>query len=212
MILVLSSVLIALNGCIKQETDLLVSQNEVNLKTLVMNEGTINMEGYMRWYVYAKMEHLLIADPDLMFTMCKAELTFTDKQNFTLHTKEIIPFDPPVLFREMTIKGKITPGGTVMYSWPESWLEMNWATGQLEPVPYDNVVAQVRAHTGYELSGPGVNSGTLYFKGFFDGTRFLADCHANAFQVEPGNMGAPYDVVVDGPILFGMSTELEVVE
>ncbi len=212
MILVLSSLLIALNGCTKQETDPLVSQDELNMKALVMHEGTIKMEGYMRWYVYAKMEHKLIVDPELMFTLCEAELTFTDKQNFTLHTKETIPFDPPVLYREMTAEGKITPGGAVKFTWPETWMELNWATGQLEPTPYADLVTQVKAHTGYELVGPGVNKGTLNYNGFFDGTRFFADCHSNAFQLVPGPAGTPYAELVEGPIIFSMITELEVVD
>ena len=45
-----------------------------------------------------------------MFTLCEAELTFTDKQNFTLHTKETIPLDPPVLYREMTARRQDHPG------------------------------------------------------------------------------------------------------
>jgi len=89
---------------------------------------------------------------------------------------------------------------------------MNWATGQLEVPPYANVVEQVRDHTGYELSGRGVNDGTVIYSGFFDGTRFNADCRANAFQQEPGSMGAPYDVVVDGPIIFSMCHELQIVD
>jgi hypothetical protein len=166
----------------------------------------------MRWYVYAKMEHKLIVDPAMMFTLCTGELTFTDKQNFNLHTRETIPLDPPVFFREMTAKGKITPGGTLKFTWPETWMELNWATMELEPTPYANVVEQIGAHTGYELSGPGVNKGTVNYNGFFDGTKFFADCHVNAFQVVAGPAGTPYAELVSGPILFSMLTELQVVD
>ncbi len=214
-ILVLPALLISVTGCTKQGPDptgLSDELNDTQLKSLVVHKGTVNLQGYMRWYVNAKMEHKLIVDPEQMFTLCEAELTFTDKQNFTLHTRETIPLSPPVLFREMTINGKMSPGGALKFTWPETWMELNWATMELEPAPYANLVAQVRAHTGYELSGPGVINGTLNYNGFFNGTKFFADCHANGFQMEPGNMGAPYDIVVDGPIIFSMITDLVVVE
>jgi hypothetical protein len=69
----------------------------------------------------------------------------------------------------------------------------------------------VEAHTGYELSGPGVNKGTVNYTGFYDGTKFYADCHVNAFQLVPGPAGTPYAELVAGPIIFSMITELQVV-
>ncbi len=215
MILGFSTLLISLSGCTKQDTDPTGSDdglNDMNMKSLVVNEGTVNLEGFMRWYVYAKMEHKLIVDPELMFTVCEAELTFYDNQNFALHTWETIPMDPPVLYREMTAVGKITPGGALKFTWPETWMELNWATMELEPTPYADLVTQVGAHTGYELSGPGVNKGTVNYTGFFDGTRFFADCHVNAFQLVPGPAGTPYEELVAGPIIFSMLTELQVVD
>lgn len=211
MILVLSILLISFSGCTKEASDPTGDDlNDMKLKSLVMHEGTVNLEGYMRWYVYAKMEHKLIV-PAEMCTQCTAELTFIDKQNFTLHTVETIPGDSPLLFREMTIKGKMTPGGSLKYSWPETWLELQ-SSGLLEPAPFANVVEQIGAHTGYELFGPGVNNGTVNYTGFFDGISFYADCHVNAFQRVPGPAGTPYAEPVDGPIIFSMSTELEVVD
>jgi len=215
MTLVLSILLVSLNGCSKQETDPLGSNdplNDVNMKSLVVPEGTIALQGYMRWYVYGKAEHKLIVDPAMMFTLCEAELTFCDNQNFTLHTRETIPMDPPVFYREMTAKGKITPGGALKFTWPETWMELNWATMELEPTPYADLVTQVEAHTGYELFGPGVNKGTVNYHGFFNGTQFYADCHVNAFQRVPGPAGTPYAELVDGPIIFSMITELVVVD
>jgi len=215
MILVLSTLLISLTGCTKQDTDPLGSDdklNDMNMKSLVVREGTVSLQGFMRWYVYAKKEHKLIVDPAMMFTLCTAELTFTDKQNFTLHTQETIPLNPPVFFREMTFTGKMTPGGALKFTWPETWMELNWGTMELENPPYANVVEQIGAHTGYELFGPGVNKGTVNYNGFFDGTKFFADCHVNAFQLVPGPVGTPYAELVAGPIIFSMLTELQVVD
>ena len=215
MTLVLFTMLISLSGCSKHETDMRGSDdefNDMNLKSRVVHEDTVSLQGFMRWDVYAKKEHKIIVDPAMMYTLCTAELTFTDHQNFTLHTRETIPYDPPVLFREMTINGKITPGGALMYTWPETWMELNWLTGELENPPYADVVEQIRAHTGYELFGPGVNKGTVNYNGFFDGTSFFADCHVNAFQREAGPAGTPYAGLVTGPLIFSMITELQVVD
>jgi hypothetical protein len=209
--------LVLIFGCTKKDivpTSLNENPNGMNLKSLAINKGTITLQGFMRWYVYAKEEHKLIVDPADMYTLCAAELSFTDKQNFVLNTTE--SFDngdgTQTIFRKISFKGKMTPGGELKYTWPETWVEMNWETGELENTPYANVVAQIRAHTGYELSGPGVNKNTVNYTGFFDGTKFFADCHANALQQEPGEMGPPYDVVVVGPLIFSMSTELHVVD
>ena len=215
MTLVLSTLLFSLNGCTKQETDPQRSNdelNDVNMKSLVVREGTVNLQGFVRWHVYAKAEHKVIVDPAMMFTLCEAELTFTDKQNFALHTRETIPFDPPVFFREMTFMGKMTPGGALKFTWPDTWMELNWGTGQLEIPPYANVVEQISDHTGYEIFGPGVNKGTVNYTGFFDGTKFYGYCFVNAFQQEAGPAGTPYAEFVDGPIIFSMWLELQVVD
>ena len=214
MTLVLCTLLISLIGCTRQDADPTGSNNElndVNMKSLVVHEGTVALQGFVRWHVYAKAEHKVIVDPALMFTLCEAELTFTDKQNFALHTRETIPFDPPVFFREMTFEGKMTPGGALKFTWPDTWMELNWGTGQLEIPPYANVVEQIRAHTGYEIFGPGVNKGTVNYTGFFDGTKFYGYCFVNALQQEAGPAGTPYAEFVAGPIIFSMWIELEVV-
>jgi hypothetical protein len=215
IMLVISALLISLCGCSRQDTDTTESgsgSGDMNIKSLVMHEGTANLHGLMRWYVYAKMEHKLVVDPELMFTLCEAELTFLDGQNFALHTRETIPMDPPVLYREMTATGTITPGGAVKFTWPETWMELNWETGQLEPTPFADLVTQVGVHTGYELTGPGVNKGTVTYTGFFDGGRFYADCHVNAFQLVPGPAGTPYAELIEGPLIFSMITDLQVVD
>ena len=216
LIKVLSLLLFFIIGCSKQDiipTSLNENPNGMNLKSLAINKGTIHLQGYMRWYVYAKEEHKLIVDPAIMYTMVDAELSFTDKQNFVLNTTEYFDInDPQTIFRKISFKGKMTPSGELKYTWPETWIELNFETWELENTPYANVVAQIRAHTGYELAGPGVNKNTVNYTGSFDGTKFFADCHTNALQQEPGVMGPPYDVVVVGPLIFSMSTELQIAD
>jgi hypothetical protein len=179
-------------------------------KVVPRPDGTIALQGFVRFDVYGRKEHKVIVDPTDMYTLCAAELKFKDKQNFELLTKE--SFDngdgTQTLFREVLFKGTMTPSGQLKFTWPEKWLEVsNWETMELEPALYPNVVAQIRAHTGYNLSGPGINKNTVNFVGSFDGNKFYADFRVVGFQEEPGSM-PPYDVVVDGPIAFKISIEL----
>jgi hypothetical protein len=181
-----------------------VNLNEMNLKSLVVHEGTIPLEGFTRFDVYAKMEHKVIVDGQLMYLICTAELIFSDKQHFVLNTKEYMPLpEGPALYREISFSGKMSPGGALKFSWPETWWELGEWRG--------NVLGQIRDHTGYNVSGPGINNNTVNYTGYFDGNRFFADIHLNALQEVPGSM-PPYDVVVDGPILVNFSIDLEVSE
>jgi hypothetical protein len=186
------------------------NSSSTSSKVVPRTDGTIALQGLVRWDVYGRKEHKVIVDPMEMYTFCAAKLIFQDKQNFELSTKEYFDPDHTVLFREISFKGTMTPSGQLKFAWPETWREVsNWETMELEPTPYPNVIAQIRAHTGYNLSGPGVNKNTVNFVGSFDGNKFFADCHTVGFQEEPGIMGPPYDVVVDGPIEFSMSIELK---
>jgi hypothetical protein len=175
-------------------------------------EITIPLEGFVRFHVYAKKELRTVVDPSDMYTLCTAELVIGDKQNVVLHTRE--SFDngdgTQTMFREIYLKGTFTPGGRLKLRWPDTWMELNWETMKLEPTPYPNVVAQIEDHTGYVLSGPGVNKGNVVFKGSFNGQELFADMNVYGFQERPGSMGPPYDVVVDGPIVFSIWFDLQV--
>jgi hypothetical protein len=146
------------------------------------------------------------------YTLCAAELIIHNKQDVVLHTKE--SFDngdgTQTMFREIFFKGTMTPCGQLKISWPKTWNEMNWDTGMVEPAPYPNVVAQIEDHTGYDLFGPTIDRNTVDLFGAFDGKELFAGLHLYAYQVKPGSMGPPYDVVADGPVEFSMWIELKV--
>ncbi|MEJ2115521.1 MAG: hypothetical protein P8X88_05615 [Gammaproteobacteria bacterium] len=103
----------------------------------------------------------------------------------------------------MIIDVKITPGGKVKFSWPDEWWELPGA----HP---DGIAAQVALHTGYDLHGPGINNGTLDYKGSFDGARFFAKWHWTGKQLVPGTFG-PYIQLRDGTIKLEFSIDLTVV-
>ena len=167
----------------------------------VNQQGTIHLKGYTRFNVYATKPHRVIVDPEQMFLICEAELTFGDDQSFVLKTKEFMPGTPPLtLYRELTCHGKISNGGQVKYEWPESWWELG--------ATLHDISANMSLHTGYVFSGPGINKNTAIYKGNFDGEQFNADFRVNAYQEKPGTM-SPYQEVVDGPIKFCISFELQ---
>lgn len=179
-------------------------QEDMQFKSLTINEGTVNLDGYTRFDVYANKEGIVITDGHVdNFLACTAELVFKDQQNFVLNTKEsfIMPDGSQMLIREISFDGKITPSGQLKFSWPETWVQM----GEIET----GVLDQMNLHMGYLFNGPGINNNTLNYKGSFDGNNFYADMHIVGFQEKPGILPFYVDMV-EGPISVKFSIELEV--
>ena len=177
---------------------------------------TVPLQGSIHFNVYAIKEHRVVFDEVTTYTDCVAELIISNKQNGMEHTKDVVlhtkEYFGPTLFREIFYKGTMTPCGELKISWPKTWLEMNWATGNLEPAPYPNAIAQIEDHTGYEIFGPAIERNTVNAFGAFDGKELFAGFHLYAYQVKPGSMGPPYDVVADGPVEFSTWIELKVAQ
>jgi hypothetical protein len=215
LIKVLSLLLFFIIGCTKQELmqdSFNGNLNEKDLKCLPINEGPIILVGFSRFDIYAIKEHRVITDGREWYLLCTAELIFPDKrnkQNFVLNTTE--SFDngdgTQTVFRKISFKGKMTPGGLLTFCWPKTWLELD-DSGNL--TDHSNVIDQMRDHQGYDLHGQGVNQNTLIYTGYFIKNKFQAAFHIIGFYREPGSMGAPYDVVVDGPISVSFSFDLQV--
>jgi len=181
--------------------------NVINQKSLVIHEGTINLQGFTRFAFYATKEGRAITNGYTdNFLECTAELTFGDKQNFVLHTKEFLPFEvvpttPLTMYREITFNGKMTPSGQLKFTWPETWWELGSVRG--------DVLGQIREHTGMVISGQGINKNTLDYMGYFDGKKFFADMHIVGQQQVPGVMDW-FKNIVDGPVLINFMIDLEV--
>jgi hypothetical protein len=174
-----------------------------SIQGIVPHEGTIHLQGVTRFDVYAEKVHQVIIDGHVMWLDCAADLIFLDKQHFTLNTTEsvVLPDGSKMLYRIVSFEGKMSPAGELEFTWPETWWELGTGRG--------DVLGQMREHTGYELSGPGINKGTLNYVGYFDGNRLFADFHIVGFQVEPGIFPG-YETVVDGPIKVNFSIDLNV--
>lgn len=212
IIKVLVLLLVFIIGCTKEEfapDNYSNNQNEMNFKSIIIHEGTVALDGFTRFDVYAKKEGKVITDGHVdNFLACTAELIIEDKKNFVLNTKEsfILPDGNQMLIREVSFNGKITPSGQLKFSWPETWIEY----GPTGPVVRTDVLAQLREHTGYnKIHGPGINKNTFNYTGNFDGNKFFAEMHIIGFQDQPGTLPYYFEVV-DGPISLKFSIDLEI--
>jgi hypothetical protein len=213
-LLLMASMAFVLLGCSDNSTSPVGPASQPNLTSpssdvLSKADGSIKLEGFTRFDIYALQEHRVIMDGGEWNLPCTAELTFTDKHNFVLHSKEYANPDYTGLFREIFFEGKMTPGGLLEFAWPKTWLEVqDWESMVL--VQHSNVIAQMKDHMGYDLYGPGVHKNTVIYVGDFRNNKFAAAFHLVGFYREPGSMGAPYDVVVKGPISVSFSFDLRV--
>lgn len=199
-------------SCSKEDSPLTMidESSDGMLKKKVELDGPIHFTGSTHFPSYAVKEHRVISPWELNTLICTATFTMGEGQDFELATKE---YFGPMLFREVTFYGKITSSGIVKFSWPESWQELNFVTGELQ----DNELSlldQFNLHTGCVPYGPGINKGTWYYKRPFDGTNFYVKTHFMGTQEKLGIIEPFYsnEPLIDGPIQFEFSIELEVQE
>jgi hypothetical protein len=172
-------------------------------------EGPFTLQGSSLFSMEAKKDHVVIEDPKDYNMPCSATLAFSDKQNFVLTTTEWLDAIGGTPFRKIAFAGKMAPGGPLKFTWPWTWLEISdWDAMTL--ATHTDVLAQFRDHTGMEITGAGVNKNTMDYIGSFDGTRLVAGFHIEGFQRRIGTMGAPFDVMHDGPITVNFSLDLTV--
>jgi hypothetical protein len=190
-------------GCSKSDKfygdDLNVTNlNEMSPKSLGTVNDKVCLEGTSNFYCYATKQHRLVINPDEMYLPMTATLTHVGGQNYLLTTTEW--WTPTEAYRIIDWDVKITAGGVVMFSWPETWYEGGVIHGE------ENVVGQVLRHTGCIIAGPGVNKGTLDYKGKFDGVNFYAATHFTGKQVQVPEM--EQYAGIDGPAKFVFSITL----
>jgi len=194
-------------SCSKEESLLTMADetSDATLKSKVVVDEPIHFTGSTHFPAYAVKEHRVISPWEKNTLYCEATFTMGEGQNFELTTWE---YFGTMLFREVTFNGKMTPSGIVKFSWPATWLELNFATGQLVGNTM-NLLDQFNLHTGCVPNGPGINKGTWYYKGSFDGDNFYVSTHFMGTQEKPGLIGFyAAEPLIDGPIQFEFSIEL----
>ena len=174
----------------------------MNLKNIVVHEGTLILKGFTRFALYAQKDGRAITDGySVNFLACTAELIFSDNQNFVLNTKEFIPDGTQMPYRELSINGKISPNGELKFTWPEKWIELG--------EEHSDMLGQFKEHTGCVLSGESSMKSIVGYNGILKGNKFFAENHALAFQETPGTMPF-FAEIVDGPIKINFMFDLEV--
>ncbi len=164
------------------------------------------LSGFTRFAFTALKESRIISDGYSMnFLECTAELTFSDKKNFILHTKEFFP-NSQTMYREINFKGMMTPNDQLTFTWPETWYEIGIESIWKERT---DILAQVRRHTGMNIFGQGISNNTLNYMGYFDGKKLLADMPVVGLAEIPGEMDF-LKKIVDGPVMINFMIDLEV--
>jgi len=190
-------------SCSKDESLIPVLDNTASgdMKSKMIVNGVFELNGSTHFQSYAVKEHRVISPWELNMLECKAVLTI-DGHDMTLETEESMG---DMLFRTVTFTGHISSDGTVKFSWPDEWWD-------LEGI-YDLETAFFR-HTGCIMFGP-----AFEYTGKFDGKTFYAATHFIARQLESGMIpfystgeGGLLEELIDGPIKFLNSIELTVAE
>ena len=174
--------------------------NKMSPKSLEAANDAICLEGTSNFYCYATKQNRLVVNPDEMWLPITATLTHIEGQNYLLKTTEW--WTPEEAYRLLELDVKISEGGAVSFSWPQSWIEGGVAN-------FENVVAQILRHTGCKITGPGVNKGTIDYNGNFVDGIFYAAMHETGQQVQVPTMD--FYAGIDGPAKFVFSISLKTV-
>lgn len=164
------------------------------------------LSGFTRFAFTALKEGRIITDGYSMnFLKCTAELTFSNQENFILHTKEFIP-DTLMMYREIKFNGEMQPDYKLKLSMPEKWLEIG-LDGMLHE--HADILNQIRKHTGMDIFGEGINMNTLNYMGYFDGNKLFAHTHMVGLHKKSGEMDF-FRTIVDGPIMINFMIDLSI--
>ena len=165
-----------------------------------------SLSGFTRFAFTAQKEGRIITDGYSMnFLTCTAELTFSDKKNFVLQTKEFFP-NSPTMYREINFIGEMTSNDQLTFTWPETWYEMGMEGIWKERT---DILTQVRGHTGMNIFGQGISKNTLIYEGYFDGKKLFAFMPVVGLAEVPGEM-VFFKTLVDGPVMIDFMIDLDV--
>lgn len=164
------------------------------------------LSGFTRFAFIALKEGRIITDGYSMnFLKCTAELTFSNQENFILHTKEFIP-DTLMMYREIKFKGEMHPDNKLKLIMPETWFELG-ADGELNEKT--DILNQVRNHTGMDIFGEDLKMNTLNYMGYFDGNKLFAHTHMVGLHKKSGDMEL-FKTIVDGPVMINFMIDIDI--
>lgn len=193
-------------GCTKQEMTPLANDgdlDQMNFKSKPILNGEVCLDGTSNFDVYSPKLRKVILDPEQWFLIMEAKLEHIKGHDYLLTTTEYMRTENgPMLYRIFNFDVKISNGGAVKFTYPETW----WELGE----DRNDILGQFLEHTGCIAFGAGVNKETLNWKGSFDGENFFASADFMAKQVQEPKMPVYYGL--DGPIRFKFSMTLSVTD
>jgi len=170
--------------------------SDANAKKIIPPDGIINLEGVVHIRLYLAKSHEWLINVTMPGS---ATLERVDGQDYILTVIEFI--------RNIPYPTTITPSGIVESVHPVPFD----CYDPFDMTLFDNPIDQLEYTTGFALSGPGINKGTLIYKGTFDGETLIASTHFTGIQVAYGT--APmYQQDYEGPLQFEFVWELSVVD
>lgn len=131
---------------------------------------------------------------------CVGTLEFLEDRNFIYTFAETRPNGNAMVFN-----GKMSASGTVFFKFPSPL----FVDPENRPFYITDVI---KGHACAELWGPGINEGTLYFHGKFDGTRFTATAAFMAKVSSPCPLNDMFDPsLVEGNLhwIFGYDLTID---
>jgi hypothetical protein len=194
--------LLILAGCSsKEENPVPLTDNSVpafsdaNAKMIILPDETISLEGMVIVKLYLQKTHEWLFP--VGYVEATATLEHVEGVNYILTLNEF--------GRSTPYQTTITPSGIVECVHPVPFdcydpFDMTW---------FDNPVDQLEYTTGFALSGPGINKGTLISKGKFDGEKLTALTHFTGIQIGYGSIPV-YQQDYEGPLQFELAWDLTV--
>ncbi len=203
-------------GCSRNEglAGLTDDSADVQLKTRVETSQAVHLTGTTHFPCYALQEHRVISPGEINCLNCDATLTHIGGHDYLLETVESFP---GTTFRKICFEVRMTPSGSLKFTWPEAWEELDFKTMELVPNTMQ-LTEQLYLHTGIVLyGGAGVNQGTILYNGYFDGSRLHASINVIGKQEEFGTVypfytNPPLTELIQGPVRLSFSIELEVID
>ena len=161
--------------------------------------GTIyNLEGVAWYKTWEVISGKVVQN---VGNKCVGTLEFLEGRNFKYTFQETRPNGNAMVF-----PGKISASGTLTFQFPSPLF--------VDPVngPF-YIIDVIKAHACAEIWGAGINKGTLFFNGEFDGTRFTAIAKFMAKVASPCPSNDMFNpALVDGPLHWTFSYDLCVVD
>lgn len=200
-------------GCNSDEP---VTLNDFDAERNKMVTSKINyplqLTGFVYFPSYAVKEHRVIAPGEVFKFPSTATLEKVSDHDYILVVTAVGPTETFLV----TYDVKITPSGVISFIWPETYEAYVYALDMWFTI--DVVITDtITLHEGSIIHGPGINRGTVNYKGKFDGSQFFAASHFTAKQIEFGTnyfYQPPYlDELIQGPIKVGFAImDLDVVQ